>query len=222
MVKNFNQLTVFVIIIFTFFSCNNNSFKLEQGDLLFQNTGTDAIDNAIKKVTATALAKNYSHVGMALQENKQWFIIEAIPKKGVCKTPLKVFLNRHKNSSGNSQTAVARLKKPFQKYIPKAIAYGQQVLNRPYDAIFLWDDNSFYCSELIYKMFSKQGLPKKSIPFLTHPMTFNDSTGNPLPSWEKYYKVRNQPIPEGMEGTNPNLMASSKHITFIYDYERPK
>jgi hypothetical protein len=50
-------------------------------------------------------------------------------------------------------------------------------------------------------------------------MTFNDSTGNPMPSWVTYYKTRNQPIPEGIEGTNPNLMASSPHLTFIHDYE---
>ena len=50
-------------------------------------------------------------------------------------------------------------------------------------------------------------------------MTFNDSTGNPMPSWVTYYRTRNQPIPEGIEGTNPNLMASSPHIKFVHDYE---
>ena len=39
--------------------------------------------------------------------------------------------------------------------------------------MFLWDDDS-YCSELIYKMFSAR-FSKDSIPFLTHPMTFNDN-----------------------------------------------
>ena len=68
-------------------------------------------------------------------------------------------------------------------------------------------------------MFSSQDLAADSIPFLTHPMTFNDSTGNPMPSWVTYYETRNQPIPEGIEGTNPNLMASSPHLTFIHDYE---
>ena len=41
-----------------------------------------------------------------------------------------------------------------------------------------------------------------------------------MPSWVTYYKERNQEIPEGIEGTNPNLMASSPHIKFVYDYEK--
>ena len=205
-------------------SCNrskqNNNFKIKQGDLLFQNTGTGEIDTAIKDVTATSFSKNYSHVGMALQKDKKWFVVEAVPKKGICQTPLKKFLNRNKNKFNKSQTTVARLDRYYRPYISTAIAYGIERINTPYDEIFLWDDSSYYCSELIYKMFSSQDLPKDSIPFRTHPMTFNDSTGNPMPSWATYYEIRNQPIPEGVEGTNPNLMASSPRIKFVHDYEQ--
>ena len=203
------------------FSCSNDEkkFKLKQGDLLFQNTGTGEIDYAIKDVTATSFSKNYSHVGMAIQKNEQWFVLEAIPKEGVCQTPIKKFLNRNKNKYNKSQTTVARLNSYYQPYIKNAIEYGTKRINKPYDEIFLWDDDSYYCSELIYKMFSTQDLPKDSIPFLTHPMTFNDSTGKPLASWQAYYEKRNRIIPEGMEGTNPNLMASCPHIKFVHDYE---
>jgi len=219
--KILNQTYPFLILSLILFSCSNqkNKFELQQGDLLFQNTGTGEIDNAIKDVTATTVSKNYSHVGIAMQKNKEWFVVEAIPKKGIRQTPLQKFLNRNKNKLNKSQTTVARLDSYYQPYISKAIAYGIERINTPYDEIFLWDDNSYYCSELVYKMFSSQDLPKDSIPFLTHPMTFNDSTGNPMPSWVKYYETHNQPIPEGIEGTNPNLMASSPFITFVHDYE---
>ena len=219
--KILNQTYPFLILSLILFSCSNqkNKFELQQGDLLFQNTGTGEIDNAIKNVTATSVSKNYSHVGMAMQKNKEWFVVEAIPKEGIRQTPLQKFLNRNKNKLNKSQTTVARLDSYYQPYISKAIAYGIERINTPYDEIFLWDDNSYYCSELVYKMFSSQDLPKDSIPFLTHPMTFNDSTGNPMHSWKKYYETRNQPIPEGIEGTNPNLMASSPFITFVHDYE---
>lgn len=214
-----------ILLLFSFIlvSCKsnqkNNVFELKQGDLLFQNTGTGEIDNAIKDVTATSLSKNYSHVGIAMQKEGEWFVVEAIPKEGICQTPLKKFLNRNKNKFNKSQTTVARLDSDYQPYISKAIAYGIERIDTPYDEIFLWDDNSYYCSELVYKMFSSQNLSKDEIPFLTHPMTFNDSTGNPMPSWKNYYKKRNQPIPEGIEGTNPNLMASSPRIKFVHDYE---
>ncbi|WP_254712501.1 YiiX/YebB-like N1pC/P60 family cysteine hydrolase [Polaribacter pectinis] len=216
------QTYILLIFSFVLFSCNSNQndFKIKQGDLLFQNTGTDEIDNAIKKVTATSLSRNYSHVGIAMQKDEKWFVLEAIPKEGICQTPLKKFLNRNKNKFNKSQTTVARLDKYYQPYISKAIVYGIERLNTPYDDIFLWNDDSYYCSELVYKMFSTQNIPTDSIPFLTHPMTFNDSTGNPMSSWVTYYKTRNQPIPEGIEGTNPNLMASSPHIKFVHDYEK--
>lgn len=217
------QTCILLIFSFVLLSCNSNqnttNFELIQGDLLFQNTGTGEIDNAIKDVTATSFSKNYSHVGMAMQKDDKWFVVEAIPKEGICQTPLIKFLNRNKNKFGKSQTTVARLDSYYQPYISKAIAYGIERINTPYDEIFLWDDDSYYCSELVYKMFSSQDLPTDAIPFLTHPMTFNDSTGNPMPSWITYYETRNQPIPEGIEGTNPNLMASSPHIKFVHDYE---
>ena len=171
------------------------------------------------KNSSNKFSKNYSHVGIATQKNGQWFVLEAIPKVGVCQTPIKKFLNRNKNKYNKSQTIVARLHSYYQPYIKNAIEYGIKRINKPYDEIFLWDDDSYYCSELIYKMFSAQDLPKDSIPFLTHSMTFNDSTGKPLPSWEAYYEKRNRRIPEGMEGTNPNLMASSPYIKFIHNYE---
>ncbi|MDC1373945.1 YiiX/YebB-like N1pC/P60 family cysteine hydrolase [Polaribacter sp.] len=211
------------MLFFILSSCNsnqkNNAFELKQGDLLFQNTGTGEIANVIKDVTATSLSKNYSHVGIAMQKDEKWFVLEAIRKEGVCQTPLLKFLNRNKNKFNKSQTRVARLDHYYQPYISRVIAYGIERINTPYDDAFLWDDDSYYCSELVYKMFSSQDLPKDSIPFLTHPMTFNDSTGNPMASWERYYKTLNHPIPEGVEGTNPNLMASSTRIKFVHDYE---
>ena len=221
--KIFKQTSILLISFSILLSCNSNQnrnkFILKQGDLLFQNTGTGKIDNAIKDVTATSFSKNYSHVGMAMQKDGQWFILEAIPKEGISQTPLKKFLNRNKNKFNKSQTTVARLGNYYQPYISKAIEYGIERINTPYDEIFLWDDDSYYCSELVYKMFSTQNIPRDSIPFHTHPMTFNDSSGKPMPSWVTYFKKRNQEIPEGIEGTNPNLMASSPHIKFVYDYE---
>jgi hypothetical protein len=222
--RTLKQTCILLVFSFVLLSCNSNqkknNFELKQGDLLFQDTGTGEIDNAIKDVTATSFSKNYSHVGMAMQKDEKWFIVEAIPKEGICQTPLIKFLNRNKNKFSKSQTTVARLDSYYQPYISKAIEYGIERINTPYDEIFLWDDDSYYCSELVYKMFSSQDLPTDSIPFLTQPMTFNDSTGNPMPSWATYYETRNHRIPEGIEGTNPNLMASSPRIKFIHDYER--
>ena len=220
--KDLILLPLFLIFVTIFNSCNENKnllFELKQGDLLFQNTGSDTIDNAIKTVTATSFYKSYSHVGMAMQKDDKWFVLEAIPEKGVILTPLDKFLNRNKTKFNKYQTTVARLESNYNVYISDAISFGLERINSPYDEFFAWDDSSYYCSELVYKMFSSQSLPKDSMPFNTNPMTFNDSTGRPMLSWVNYYKNLNHEIPEGKIGTNPNLIASSPHIKFIHDYD---
>ena len=220
--KDLILLPLFLIFVTIFNSCNENKnllFELKQGDLLFQNTGSDTIDNAIKTVTATSFYKSYSHVGMAMQKDDKWFVLEAIPEKGVILTPLDKFLNRNKTKFNKYQTTVARLESNYNVYISDAISFGLERINSPYDEFFEWDDSSYYCSELVYKMFSSQSLPKDSMPFNTNPMTFNDSTCRPMLSWVNYYKNLNHEIPEGKIGTNPNLIASSPHIKFIHDYD---
>ena len=220
--KDLIILPLFLILLIILNSCNENKkslFQLNHGDLLFQNTGSDTVDNAIKSVTATSFYKSYSHVGMAMQKDNKWFVLEAIPKQGVILTPLDKFLNRNKTKFNKYQTTVARLETNYNVYISDAITFGLDRINSPYDEFFSWDDSSYYCSELVYKMFSSQSLPKDSMPFNTNPMTFNDSTGRPMLSWVNYYKNLNHEIPEGKIGTNPNLIASSPHIKFIHDYD---
>ena len=220
--KDLIILPLFLILSIILNSCNENKnslFQPNHGDLLFQNTGSDTIDNAIKSVTATSFYKSYSHVGMAMQKDNKWFVLEAIPKQGVILTPLDKFLNRNKTKFNKYQTTVARLETNYNVYISDAITFGLDRINSPYDEFFSWDDSSYYCSELVYKMFSSQSLPKDSMPFNTNPMTFNDSTGRPMLSWVNYYKNLNHEIPEGKIGTNPNLIASSPHIKFIHDYD---
>ena len=220
--KDFISLALFIIISTILNSCNeykNSLFELKQGDLLFQNTGSDTIENAIKSSTATLFYKSYTHVGVAMKKDNKWFVLESIPKQGVILTPLNKFLNRNKTKFNKYQTTVARLENNYNMYISDAITFGLDRINSPYDDFYVWDDSSYYCSELVYKMFSSQSLPKDSMPFSIHPMTFNDSTGRPMLSWINYYKNLNYEIPEGKIGTNPNLIASSPHIKFIHDYD---
>lgn len=145
--RTLKKTCILFIFAFVLISCNsnqNNDFEIKQGDLLFQNTGTGEIDNAIKDVTATSFSKNYSHVGIAMKKNEQWFVLEAITEEGICQTSLIKFLNRNKNKFNKSQTTVARLDSYYQPYISKAIEYGVERINTPYDEIFLWDDQELH------------------------------------------------------------------------------
>lgn len=63
--RTLQQTYILLVFSFALLSCNSNqsntNFEIKQGDLLFQNTGTGEIDNAIKEVTPTLFSKNYSH-----------------------------------------------------------------------------------------------------------------------------------------------------------------
>ena len=147
--KDLIILPLFLIFLTILNSCNENKnllFELKQGDLLFQNTGSDTMDNAIKSVTATSFYKSYSHVGIAIKKDDKWFVLEAIPKKGVILTPLDKFLNRNKTKFNKYQTTVARLESNYNVYISDAITFGLERINSPYDEFFALEVSSYYCS----------------------------------------------------------------------------
>ena len=83
--------------------------------------------------------------------------------------------------------------------------------------MYVIGDNTYYCSELLYEMFS-YAIPKTN-PFKLNPMTFKDpETNETFEFWKNYYKKLNVKIPEGELGLNPNGMSVSPNITLVYDY----
>ena len=57
--------------------------------------------------------------------------------------------------------------------------------------IFLINNNSYYCSELIYEAFKKDSI------FQLQPMTFLDPiSGDTLQTWKKYYTKLGFKIPQ--------------------------
>ncbi|WP_086930066.1 YiiX/YebB-like N1pC/P60 family cysteine hydrolase [Agarilytica rhodophyticola] len=115
-----------------------------QGDIIFQSLPNGDIANAIEGATRSP----YSHVGIVISTSTGWKVREAI--ESVHDTDLSVFIERGRNNSID----VFRLKSKYQKYIPKFIRATQKYLNHPYDIRYRMDDESIYCSELIYKAFN--------------------------------------------------------------------
>lgn len=209
---------ILIVAIFVFSCITAQSqlpFDLQPGDLLFQVNGSSSYTDAIRNVTSGVDGLNFTHVGVALVENGEAYVLEAVPY-GVVKSKIDKFFKQSMMHEGNPVVAVGRLKPRYQKIIPDAVAHIELLLGKRYDFLFKPDDDTYYCSEIIYISYLK---PNGAHIFKTRPMTFADKqSGQTSPLWEKHFKMHKSPIPEGVEGTNPGDMSRSRAIRIVHRY----
>jgi hypothetical protein len=221
----FNTISHSLLLIITIilFSCGSQNtpkaFKLQAGDLLFQDLDGSSLSDAIEDVTAEEKTLSFSHVGIAVSgKNENLLILEATGK-AVQYTSLDSFLTRSLNADRMPKVRVARLNKQHQVRINQAMSYGRSLIGFPYDPTYLMSDSAYYCSELIYEMFKHSG--DGSEIFKLDAMTFKDATtGKFHPGWIKHYEDMGIEIPEGKLGCNPNGMSRSKEIEWVFDYSK--
>ncbi|MGB3617444.1 MAG: YiiX/YebB-like N1pC/P60 family cysteine hydrolase [Catalinimonas sp.] len=188
-------------------------FRLQPGDLLFQDLDCGPLCDAIEAVTEGTEGADFSHVGIVSRvEGDRVWITEAVAA-GVVRTPLANFLRRSADASGRPKVVVGRLKAAHRARIPDALAQLRHYEGRPYDRVYRMDDSTYYCSELVQEVF---GL------FTVQPMTFLDpATGRTFPAWVDYYEALGVPIPEGAPGLNPGGVSRSDALDIVHAYGRP-
>jgi len=227
MIKTVIKLLIFAFLFANLSSCKTakktlvDSFQLQAGDLLFQDSDCGPFCTSIEKVTFGYKGAKLSHIGMVtFDDNNNIKIIEAI-SAGVVLTDLQTFLDRSEDSNGNPKVLVGRLDKNHRALIPSAIHFAQGKLCLAYDEIFDITNNKYYCSELIYDAFTyaHDGVPL----FNLQAMTFVDpDTGKTFPIWEKYYQDLGVKIPEGEAGLNPGGISQSDYIDIVHVYGKPE
>ena len=180
------------------------------GDILFQDLDCGSLCDAIEKVTFGFQNKDYSHVGLVIEDkNKNLFVVEAIGGN-VQKVSIEQFFKRSPEVLG------ARLIKEYQPLIKKACKYAVETVGTPYDDRFIMNNDSLYCSELIYEVFKKANHNEEV--FYLMPMTFKDpDTREFFPAWIDYYNDLHSSIPESEPGINPGLISRSDKLIIIYD-----
>jgi len=195
-------------------------FQLEEGDLIFQDLDCGPLCDAIEKVTGGFNGANFSHIGLVVKDSSnQLAVLEAIGDK-VQTTTLDKFLNRSFDMNGNPKAIVGRLKPEYKDIVSKFVEDAKTYLGKPYDDVYVMDNDSLYCSEMIYlaALKANNGTPL----FLLKPMTFKDlDTGNFNPVWVEYYKNLNVKIPEGKLGINPGGISLSDKIDIVHIYGYP-
>jgi hypothetical protein len=182
--------------------------ELQDGDLLFQDMDCGPLCDAIEAVTEGYKGKDFSHMGMVYHRNDTIFIIEAAGNAVRLSTLEKFSKNTKK------PMLIGRLKKKYKKLIPHAIAFSLQQMGVPYDDEYVYDNGSYYCSELIYDAFKAANNNKPF--FQLFPMTYKQpGTNDFFPAWVDYYKAINKSIPEAQPGCNPGGMSTSDKIEIV-------
>jgi len=182
--------------------------KLQDGDLLFQDMDCGPLCDAIEAVTEGYQGKDFSHMGMVYHRNDTIYIIEAAGS-AVRLSTLEKFSNNTKKPM-----LIGRLKKKYKKLTPDAIAFSLKQIGVPYDDEYVYNNGSYYCSELIYDAFKTANNNKPF--FQLFPMTYKQpGTNDFFPAWADYYKAINKPIPEGQPGCNPGGMSISDKIEIV-------
>jgi hypothetical protein len=220
-----NHLSFFKLILplLLFWGCatqpNNNqkakeNFEtLQEGDLLFQDLNCGELCDAIEAVTEGVNEKNFSHCAMVVKINDSLKVVEAIGDKVQVNT-LKDFFARSGDTASIQNITVGRVLEKYQPVVTKAAMKVKEYIGQPYDDVFLMDNNSWYCSELLYDAFKEANDAQDF--FELNPMTFkNPNTHAFFPAWVDYYKQLKQDIPEGKPGINPGLISRSNKIQIV-------
>ena len=200
------QLTLFFLFAFT--SLFAQKVTLQDGDLLFQDMDCGPLCDAIEAVTEGYEGKDFSHMGMVYHRNDTIYIIEAAGN-AVRLSTLEKF-----SKNTNKPMLIGRLKKQNHKLIAPAIDFSLKQLGVPYDEEYVYNNGSYYCSELIYDafMFANGGKPF----FRLLPMTYKQpGTNDYFPAWVEYYKTIGKKIPQGKPGCNPGGMSTSDEIEIV-------
>lgn len=206
-------IAVVMLISANCFSQLPANFKFKTGDIIFQDLDCGDLCNAIEKVTQGYKGKNFSHAGVIFVKGDSTLVLEAIGER-VHYTPIQNFLQR------STKVAVGRLKKKYTISETSLKAQLQQNAAKyfvPYDDVFLANNNTYYCTELIYDLYKDANGGKEV--FSLFPMTFKDpDTKEFFPAWVTYYAALKQPIPEGEPGCNPGGVSQSKKLKILYCY----
>ena len=197
---------LFLLVLLWILACKSTPYSdLKNGDLLFVTAKSSGLSGAINNVTQKNETESFDHIGLLRKEGAKWFVLHSEPKKGSWKQELPDFI---KNQTADGQTIVVyRLRPPYRPAVNDAIKKAETLLGKPYNDLYILNEQSYYCSDFIERAFRGDAI------FKLEPMTFKDpKTGKVNDFWREFYSAQGVEVPEGKLGCNPNGMASNPKI----------
>lgn len=150
---NMRQLTLFILLLFSFYSCGQISEQtpptFQDGDLIFQHSAS-AQSTAVQQATHSY----YSHCGIIFYLEGKPYVFEAIEPVGV--RSLEAWIE----SGEDQKYAVYRLKNQSltTSQLSAMKTYLKAQLDKHYDIGFNWSEKEMYCSELVFKAYKSVGV----------------------------------------------------------------
>lgn len=195
----------------------DGEFLLRNGDLLFQVGADSAIGSAIQDATSRGGGLPFTHVAIAeVAADGTVRIIEATGSGGVCRTELADFLARSAQIDGRPAVAVGRVAAGDDE-LAAAVERAAGFIGQPYDWWYMPDNGRMYCSELVYESFLNSG---GEHIFASQPMNFRAEDGSMPRFWEELFDRLGEPVPEGVDGTNPAAMSQQECVEIVGRYYR--
>jgi len=202
----------FWLCLFFLFSCSEQETiseeQLQNGDFIFVEAKQEKLSGAINRVTQKSKTENFDHIGLIEIEAGKIFVLHASTKLGTNRQPFEEFYKE--NAENDQKMVIYRLRKRYQKTIDSAIVRSKKMLGTPYNWTYILDENSYYCSDFIERIFRKDSI------FMHIPMNFkNPKTEKIDDFWIDFYQKINLEVPQNQPGTNPNQLAESEKLIRI-------
>jgi hypothetical protein len=207
-----NIITIIILLIFSSLDTNAQAPKIafKEGDLVFQDLDCGPLCDAIEAVTEGFQGRDFSHVAIIIKENKRLRAIEAIGTEVRTISIDSLFLR----TPSKNKYLIMRLNDEYQHLSSKISKNSLQYIGKKYDDRFIMNNDSLYCSELVYEVFNSS--IKSETIFHLQEMTYKEpGTNKFFQAWVEYYKSLNSFIPEGLPGINPGLISRSAYLHIV-------
>lgn len=186
---------------------STDKMGFQNGDLIFQ-TSMSSQSKAIQLATNS----RYSHVGLLYQQNDgNWCVYEAVAT--VRCTDLTTWIARGRDQ----HYVVKRLRNAAQHLTPDRLRAmrkaGERHVGTPYDIQFKWDNERYYCSELVWKLYhDATGIELAPLVTLKDMALNNPVVQKKLK--ERYGNV----IPMEETVIAPSALFNSQHLVTVFQY----
>ncbi len=186
--------------------------EIQNGDLIFVGAQTEELSGAISRVTKLSDQTNFDHVGLIEKTADSIFVLHAAPMGGSQREEIHHFYTSQ--TEKNNQIVIYRLKSDVQATIPKAIIKAKTMLGKPYNWLYILNEDELYCSDFVERAFRDDKV------FELIPMNFKNKETSVIDTfWVDFYRKKGKEVPQDEPGTNPNQLATSEKLIRIGEFK---